>query len=52
MNIIFDLDGTLIKSAPGVIDSLYYVMKKHQIDDPDALFPDLIGPPLREILLN
>jgi phosphoglycolate phosphatase-like HAD superfamily hydrolase len=31
--IIFDLDETLINSAPGVIDSLSYVMKKHHIDD-------------------
>ncbi|MBT8549395.1 HAD hydrolase-like protein [Polynucleobacter paneuropaeus] len=52
MNIIFDLDGTLINSAPGVLGSLSYVMKKHQIDDPAALSPDLIGPPLREILIK
>jgi phosphoglycolate phosphatase len=52
MNIIFDLDGTLINSAPGVLGSLRYVMKKHQIKDPAALSLDLIGPPLREILIK
>ena len=45
MNIIFDLDGALINSAPGVIDSLSYVMKKHHIDHSTALSPDLIAPP-------
>ena len=52
MNVIFDLDGTLINSAPGVLGALRYAMKKHQIDSPTILSADLIGPPLREILIE
>jgi phosphoglycolate phosphatase len=52
MNIIFDLDGTLVNSAPGVLGALRYVMKKHQIDSPTILSADLIGPPLREMLVS
>ena len=50
--IIFDLDGTLIDSRNGIIESFNYayerVFKKH----PRFKISDLIGPPLDEILNN
>ena len=52
MNIIFDLDGTLVNSAPGVLDALGYVIEKHEIESPVELSADLIGPPLREMLIR
>lgn len=52
MNLIFDLDGTLVNSAPGILSALRYVIKNHQIDYPFILSSDLIGPPLREILVT
>lgn len=52
MNIIFDLDGTLVNSASGVLDALSYVIEKHEIESPVELSTDLIGPPLREILIR
>lgn len=50
MNIIFDLDGTLIDSAPGILSTLMYVISEHEIDCIDKLKPEIIGPPLRELL--
>ena len=52
MNVIFDLDGTLVNSAPGVLGALTHVMAKHQIKNPAILSADLIGPPLREMLIR
>ena len=52
MNLIFDLDGTLVNSAPGILGALSYVIKKHELDSPVALSSDLIGPPLREMLIG
>ena len=52
MNLIFDLDGTLVNSAPGILGALSYVIKKHELDSPVALSSDLIGPPLREMLVT
>ena len=52
MNLIFDLDGTLVNSAPGILDSLSYVIKAHNIDCPVTLSHALIGPPLREMLVK
>lgn len=52
MNIIFDLDGTLVNSAPGVLDALRHVIEKHEIKCPIELSADLIGPPLREMLVR
>lgn len=47
--ILFDLDGTLINSAPGITKSFKYAMQKMGLIAPDA--KDLgwvIGPPLRK----
>jgi phosphoglycolate phosphatase len=52
MNVIFDLDGTLVDSAPGVLSALSHVIKKHQIRSPIKLSAELIGPPLRELLIR
>lgn len=52
MNLIFDLDGTLVDSAPGVLSSLAHVIEKHQISYPDNLTSEIIGPPLREMLIK
>lgn len=49
--VLFDLDGTLIDSAPGIIDGLRHAMAA--IDRPmpaEARVRELIGPPLPEIL--
>ena len=46
-NIFFDLDGTLIDSADGVINSVMHALVKHGINetDRDSLYR-FIGPPL------
>jgi phosphoglycolate phosphatase len=49
MNILFDLDGTLIDSMPGISKSLQYAL--HQMGLPEPRTEDLlwcIGPPLAE----
>ncbi|MDY3846245.1 MAG: HAD hydrolase-like protein [Eubacteriales bacterium] len=48
--IFFDVDGTLVNSAPGIINGVIYTLKKYGIeppDDPQSL-TCFIGPPLRE----
>ncbi|KHT22682.1 HAD hydrolase-like protein [Pectobacterium carotovorum] len=51
MNIIFDLDGTIIDSVPGIKDSLIYAIRKqgHVIDDRTDI-SSLIGPPMVNIV--
>ena len=45
--ILFDLDGTLTESAPGIINSLKYALKHLGITDYDkAILDKFIGPPL------
>jgi len=48
--IIFDLDGTLVDSAPGVTASLSYAFNENNIEPSISLTSELIGPPLRETL--
>ena len=50
MNIIFDLDGTLIDSSHGVLSSLRSVLEMNQITPVHELEPSLIGPPLGELI--
>jgi len=46
-NILFDLDGTLIDSYPGIFASFKYSLKKMGRDiPPDAFFKQCVGPPL------
>lgn len=46
--LLFDLDGTVADSAPGVMDSVEYALNKMGITPPDRGFlAKFIGPPLR-----
>lgn len=45
--ILFDLDGTLIDSAPGILTSFSAVLKEARIEPLLSLDDSLIGPPLR-----
>lgn len=45
-DILFDLDGTLIDSAPGILASLARVLAAHGLAPTVPLEPALIGPPL------
>lgn len=49
--ILFDLDGTLTESAPGIVNSVLYSLKKNGIEaqDRDRLL-EFVGPPLAESL--
>ena len=44
--ILFDLDGTLTDSAPGIINSVQYALKKYGIEADDEDLRAFIGPPL------
>jgi phosphoglycolate phosphatase len=49
MHILFDLDGTLVDSRPGIFNSIQYSLKHHELPVPAA--EDLlwcIGPPILE----
>ncbi len=47
--ILFDLDGTLTDSSPGIINSVVYALKKMGVEPParESLF-SFIGPPLKQ----
>lgn len=52
-NFIFDLDGTLINSSKEVMICFERAFDKANFEiDKSRLTPNVIGPPLREILLN
>lgn len=44
--IFFDLDGTLTDSAPGIIHSVQYALKKYGIEAEENDLCSFIGPPL------
>ena len=47
--IIFDLDGTLTDSGPGVMNGIIYALKRFGIEEPEkSALHECIGPPLRE----
>lgn len=50
--VIFDLDGTLIDSAPGILRSFEDVLRKTGIQPRVPLDESIIGPPLRQTLVN
>ncbi|MDD5285987.1 MAG: HAD hydrolase-like protein [Desulfuromonadaceae bacterium] len=50
--VIFDLDGTLIDSAPGILRSFEDVLRKTGIQPRMPLDESIIGPPLRQALIN
>lgn len=49
-NIIFDLDGTLIDSAPSILECFRRVLELNDIEALCPLNSDLIGPPLIQTL--
>ena len=49
-NILFDLDGTLIDSAPSIVSALEKALKSLEIKPEKALSPALVGPPLAELI--
>lgn len=48
--LIFDLDGTLIDSAPAILASFRDAFAAAGLTPACAISPDIIGPPLRETL--
>lgn len=51
--VLFDLDGTLTDSAPGIINSVIYALKKYgiEVDDRKSLYK-FVGPPLADSFEN
>ena len=49
MHLIFDLDGTLVDSRPGILFSLRYAVRQVFPNSPPELLEFNIGPPVREI---
>ncbi|MDR2239362.1 MAG: HAD hydrolase-like protein [Zoogloeaceae bacterium] len=49
-DILFDLDGTLIDSSPGILASFARVLAQHGVTPTAPLEAGLIGPPLIETL--
>jgi len=47
---IFDLDGTLVDSLPGILSSLSASFERVGCRPVQSLTPDLVGPPLRDTL--
>jgi len=50
--IIFDLDGTLVDSSPGILASLETAFRLAEVDPIQPLHASLIGPPLRETVAH
>jgi phosphoglycolate phosphatase len=49
MNMLFDLDGTLTDSRPGILESMRYALRALGIDPPaDDALERLIGPPTHD----
>jgi phosphoglycolate phosphatase len=48
--ILFDLDGTLIDSAPSILQSFAAALAQHGLQAQEPLGPHLIGPPLHAAL--
>lgn len=48
--VMFDLDGTLVDSAPSVIDAYRWVLATHGLEPQASLDRSLIGPPLHDAL--
>lgn len=50
--VIFDLDGTLTESAPGIVNSIRYALKKAGLPPlSEAELLTCVGPPLSEQLM-
>jgi phosphoglycolate phosphatase len=48
--VLFDLDGTLVESAPGILGTFRRTFEKHGITAARPIDTSVIGPPLRETL--
>lgn len=48
--VIFDLDGTLVDSAPGILESLHLAFQANGMQPSQPLTNELIGPPLHMVL--
>lgn len=52
-NILFDLDGTIIESAPGVTKSVQYALARMGIEEPDLVKLEyFVGPPLSQSFMD
>ena len=52
-NIIFDLDGTLTDSKPGIVKGVQYALRCFGIDEPDLdKLISFVGPPLYKSFMN
>ena len=49
-NLIFDLDGTLLDSLPGIAFSVHQACRMVGLPEPEIDLRHLLGPPIREIL--
>ena len=51
--LLFDLDGTLTDSAPGILRSAAYALQHFgiRVDDLDTLYP-FVGPPLEDSFME
>ncbi|MCQ2241356.1 HAD hydrolase-like protein [Treponema sp.] len=47
-NILFDFDGTIMDTSPGVYDSFDKVVEHYKLDYPRSEYHRMIGPPIRE----
>lgn len=47
--VIFDLDGTITDSGPGIMNAIRYTVKKHGLQEiSEEVLRSFIGPPLKE----
>lgn len=52
-NILFDLDGTLTDSKPGIVKGVQYALRCCGIDEPDLdKLTSFVGPPLYKSFMN
>lgn len=45
--ILFDLDGTVIDSKPGILRCIKHALDNHNIPCPDEILDKMVGPPFR-----
>ena len=45
---LFDLDGTITDSGPGIVNSIRYALEKYRLPVPDEeILRAFVGPPLK-----
>ena len=50
--IVFDFDGTLMDTGPGIIAAAKYALAKHNIEDDEAKMGFFVGPPLLDSFMQ